>query len=151
IPPQGGVGDTGQISGGGYSVKEIFGEVRVPVFSGFELNGAFRYSDYSLGNVGGVWTYGGGATWQIIPELMVRGQYQRAVRAPSVDELYRAQSGISEAATDPCALPTAATNATIQALCVATGVPSAAVGNSGIQPSFQLRGIVGGNPDLEEE
>jgi outer membrane receptor protein involved in Fe transport len=151
IPPSGGVGDVGVISGGGYNVKEIFGEVRIPVFTGFELNGAFRYSDYSLANVGGVWTYGGGATWQVFDALMVRGQYQRAVRAPSVDELYRAQSGISEAATDPCALPTAASNPTIRALCIATGVPEAAVGNSGIQPSFQLRGIVGGNPDLEEE
>ena len=139
------------ISGGGYSVKELFGEVRVPVFDGFELNGAFRYSDYSLDNVGGVWTYGGGATWQIFPALMVRGQYQRAVRAPSVDELFRAQSGISEAATDPCALATAAAPGVIRDLCIATGVPAAAVGNSGVQPSFQLRGIVGGNPDLTEE
>src|SRR3546814_10891340 len=61
----------------------------------------FRYSDYSLPNVSGVWTYGGGATWQIIPEVMIRGQYQRAVRAPSVDELFRSNSTISEAATDP--------------------------------------------------
>jgi outer membrane receptor protein involved in Fe transport len=151
VPPSGGGGDVGVVSGGSYNVKEIFGEVRVPVFGGLELNGAFRYSDYSLDNVGGVWTYGGGATWQVFDALMVRGQYQRAVRAPSVDELYRAQSGISEAATDPCALPTAATNSTIRALCLATGVPAGAVGNSGIQPSFQLRGIVGGNPDLQEE
>lgn len=151
VPSQGGVGDVGQISGGGYNVKEIFGEARAPLFEGLELNGAFRYSDYSLENVGGVWTYGGGATWRVFPSLMLRGQYQRAVRAPSVDELYRSQSGISEAATDPCALPTAATDPTINALCIATGVPPAAVGNSGIQPSFQLRGIVGGNPDLQEE
>ena len=151
IPSTGGVGDVGQISGGGYNVKEVFGEVRVPVFAGLELNGAFRFSDYSLGNVGGVWTYGGGATWQIFPALMVRGQYQRAVRAPSVDELFRAQSGISEAATDPCALPSAAAPGPIRDLCIATGVPPAAVGNSGIQPNFQLRGIVGGNPDLQEE
>src|SRR3546814_3255654 len=64
IPSQGGVGDVGEISGGDYNVREVFGEVRVPVFDGFELNGAFRYSDYSLPNVSGVWTYGGGATWQ---------------------------------------------------------------------------------------
>jgi iron complex outermembrane receptor protein len=151
IPSTGGVGDVGVISGGGYSVKEVFGEIRVPVFGGLELNGAFRYSDYSLPNVGGVWTYGGGATWQIFPQLMVRGQYQRAVRAPSVDELYRSQSGISEAATDPCALPTAAAPGRVRDLCIATGVPAAAVGNSGIQPNFQLRGVVGGNPDLQEE
>src|SRR3546814_16792475 len=81
---------------------------------------------------------------------MIRGQYQRAVRAPSVDELFRSNSTISEAATDPCALPTAATPGPIRDLCIATGVPPAAAGNSGIKPNFQLNGIIGGNPDLEE-
>jgi outer membrane receptor protein involved in Fe transport len=101
--------------------------------------------------VNGVWTYGGGATWQIIPQVMIRGQYQRAVRAPSVDELYRSESTVSEAATDPCALASAANPGPIRDLCIATGVPADAVGNTGIQPSFQMTGIVGGNPDLEEE
>lgn len=151
IPSQGGVGDIGEISGGGYNVSEIFGEVRVPVLDGLEVNGAFRYSDYSLDNVNGVWTYGGGVTWQVIPELMLRGQYQRAVRAPSVDELFASQSRTSAAATDPCSLPSAATNAVIRDLCVANGVPASIVGTTGVQPNFQLSGIVGGNPDLEEE
>jgi outer membrane receptor protein involved in Fe transport len=150
IPSQGGVGDVGEISGGGYNVKEVFGEVRLPVFRGFEANGAFRYSDYSLANVGGVWTYGAGATWQVFPAIMLRGEYQRAVRAPSVDELYRSESRISEAASDPCAT-TAALTGTLRDLCIQTGVPAASVGNTGIQPNFQISGIVGGNPDLQEE
>lgn len=151
IPSQGGVGDVGVISGGGYNVKELFGEARVPIFSTLELNGAIRYSDYSLRNVRGVLTYGGGGTWQVIPQIMLRAQYQRAVRAPSVDELYRSQTGIAEAATDPCALASAATSATLRTLCVATGVPASVVGTSGVQPNFQLRGIVGGNPNLQQE
>jgi iron complex outermembrane recepter protein len=150
IPSQGGVGDVGEISGGDYDVKELFGEVRIPIIEGLELNGAFRYSDYSLENVGGVWTYGGGATWQVFDALMVRGQYQRAVRAPSVDELFRSDSTVSEAATDPCATPAALTG-TLRDLCIATGVPAASVGTSGVQPNFQITGIVGGNPDLQEE
>ena len=150
IPSQGGVGDVGEISGGGYDVKEFFGEVRIPVIAGLELNGAFRFSDYSLDNVGGVWTYGGGATWQVFDALMLRGQYQRAVRAPSVDELYRSDSTVSEAASDPCATSAALTG-TLRELCIATGVPAASVGTSGIQPNFQIAGIVGGNPDLQEE
>lgn len=150
IPSQGGVGDVGEISGGGYNVREIFGETRVPILDGLELNGAFRFSDYSLPNVGGVWTYGGGATWQVFDALMVRGQYQRAVRAPSVDELYRSDSTISEAASDPCATTAAQTGA-LRELCIATGVPAESVGTPGIQPNFQITGIVGGNPDLQEE
>ena len=151
FPPQGGVGDVGVPSGGNYDVKEVFGEVRVPIFSTLELNGAFRYSDYSLDNVGGVWTYGGGATWQAFRFLMLRGQYQRAVRAPSVSELFSAQSTVAEAASDPCALASAATNAVIRDLCIDNGVPPGLVGNTGVQPNFQITGIVGGNPDLEEE
>lgn len=150
-PATGSVGAVGEPTFGEYDVKEFFGELRLPVFTGFELNGAFRYSDYSLDNVNGVWTYGGGATWQIFDALRVRGQYQRAVRAPSVNELFSAQSRVSEAASDPCALASAASDSAIRALCVATGVPNGIVGTSGVQPSFQVSGIVGGNPDLEEE
>lgn len=151
FPPQGGVGDVGVPSGGSYNVREFFGEVRAPIFSTVEINAAFRYSDYSLGNVGGVWTYGGGATWRPFRYLLLRGQYQRAVRAPSVSELFASQSTVAEAATDPCALASAATNATIRDLCIANGVPPGLVGNSGVQPNFQITGIVGGNPDLQEE
>ncbi len=150
-PATGSVGQVGEPTFGEYDIKEFFGELRLPVFTGFELNGAFRYSDYSLDNVKGVWTYGGGATWQVFDALRVRGQYQRAVRAPSVNELFSAQSRVSEAASDPCALASAASDSAIRALCVATGVPNGIVGTSGVQPSFQVSGIVGGNPDLEEE
>ncbi|MHB9881150.1 TonB-dependent receptor domain-containing protein [Pacificimonas sp. ICDLI1SI03] len=150
-PATGSVGQVGEPTDGDYSVKEVFGELRVPVFYGFELNGAFRYSDYSLDNVEGVWTYGGGATWQVFDMLRLRGQYQRAVRAPSVEELFSAQSRVSEAASDPCAQANAATDSVIRDLCVATGVPNGIVGTSGVQPSFQVSGIVGGNPDLQEE
>ncbi len=45
---------------GDYDVKEVFGEVRVPIIEdGFidrlSLEGSFRYSDYSLDQVGGNW------------------------------------------------------------------------------------------------
>lgn len=151
IPAVGGVGDVGQRTEGDYNVWELFGEVRVPVISSLELTGAFRYSDYSLDNVGGVWTYGAGATFRPFDGLMLRGQYQRAVRAPSIQELFGARSTVSEAATDPCATPSAATNATIRNLCIESGVPPALAGSGSVQPNFQITGIVGGNPDLEEE
>lgn len=152
IPATGGADDIGaEPSGGDYDVHEVFGEVRVPVLEGLELSGAFRYSEYSLENVGGTWTYGGGATWRVIPDLMLRAQYQRAVRAPSVDELFSARSTVSEAAFDPCGRPSAATDPVIRGLCIANGVPPALVGTTAVQPNFQITGIVGGNPDLTEE
>lgn len=148
--------NAGQSTRGTYDVKEIFGEIRVPLVQDnfihlLELNAAGRFSDYSLANVGGVYTYAGGARFAPFEGLEFRGQYQRAVRAPNVAELFGGQSVGFPPATDPCALASAASNATIRALCVATGVPSAAVGQAFLQPNTQIQGAFGGNPNLQEE
>jgi outer membrane receptor protein involved in Fe transport len=149
--------NAGDPTAGSYNVKEAFAELRVPVASGkplisrLELNGAARYSDYSLDAVGGVWTYAGGVEYAPVPDITFRGQYQRAVRAPNVSELFGGQSQGFPAAVDPCALASSAANATIRALCVATGVPAASVGSSGLQLNTQIQGLFGGNPDLQEE
>lgn len=149
--------NAGNPTDGGYDVKEAFAEIRIPIIEdGFihrlELSGAARYSDYSLANVGGVWTYAAGAEFAPIQDITFRGQYQRAVRAPNVGELFGGQSIGFPAATDPCALASAATNATIRALCIATGVPAALVGGgAALQPNAQIQGIFGGNPNLQEE
>jgi iron complex outermembrane recepter protein len=147
----------GDPTSGGYSVKEVFGELRVPViadkpgFHRLDLNAAARYSDYSLPAVGAVFTWTAGAEWAPIQDITFRGQYQKAVRAPNVGELFAGQAQGFPAATDPCALPSAATDATIRALCIATGVPAASVGSPGIQANAQIEGLFGGNPDLQEE
>jgi outer membrane receptor protein involved in Fe transport len=149
--------NAGDPTAGSYNVKEVFGEIRIPVianapfFHRLELNGAGRYSDYSLDAVGGVWTYAAGAEWAPVPDITFRGQYQHAVRAPNVGELFGGQSNGFPGATDPCSLASAATDATIRALCVATGVPAGLVGNPGLQPASQIQGLFGGNPNLQEE
>lgn len=142
---------------GSYNVKDFFAELRVPVASGvpgisrLELTGAVRYSDYSLEAVGGVWTYAGGIEYAPIPDITLRGQYQRAVRAPNVAELFGGQSVGFPAAVDPCAVAANAGNATIRDLCIATGVPAGSVGTAGLQINTQIQGTFGGNPDLQEE
>lgn len=148
--------NAGQSTQGSYDVKEVFGEIRVPIVQDnfihlLELNAAGRYSDYSLANVGGVYTYAGGARFAPVEGLEFRGQYQRAVRAPNVSELFGGQSVGFPPATDPCALPTANTDATIRAVCVATGVPSGSVGQAFLQPNTQIQGAFGGTPTLQEE
>ena len=147
-----------QPTAGGYSVKELFGEINVPVAANMpfvqklELHGAGRFSKYSLDAVGGVYTYAGGVEYSPIKDITFRGQYSKAVRAPNVGELFGGQSQGFPAATDPCALAASKTNATINALCIATGVPAAAVGTgSALQPDAQIQGLFGGNPGLEEE
>ncbi|MDQ8756475.1 TonB-dependent receptor [Sphingosinicella sp. LHD-64] len=148
--------NAGQPTEGSYDAREVFAELRVPIIQDnfihrLELSGAARYSDYSLEAVGGVWTYSGGIELAPIRDITFRGQYQRAIRAPNVGELFGGQAVGFPPATDPCALPSAATDPTIRAVCVATGVPEASVGQSTLQPNAQIQGVFGGNPNLQEE
>lgn len=149
--------NAGNPTAGSYNVKEIFAELNIPILgpdSGIErleLTGAGRYSDYSLEAVGGVWTYAGGIEFQPIPDITLRGQYQRAVRAPNVGELFGGQAIGFPGATDPCAVAGAQNDATINQLCIATGVPANLVGNPNIQLNAQIPALSGGNPNLQEE
>ena len=149
---------TGQPTKGKYNVKEVFGELRIPLladrpfFERLELNGAARYSDYSLGAVGSVFTYAAGAEWAPVRDIAFRGQVQRAIRAPNVEELFGGQVNGVAAANDPCSDRTPANQtAAVRALCVATGVPAALVFTGGVQPNSQIEQLTGGNPDLQEE
>ncbi len=149
--------NAGDATAGSYTVKELFGELLVPVAANvagvynLEINGAGRYSDYSLANVGSVWTYAGGVTYSPIRDISFRGQYQHAVRAPNVGELFAGGAVNFPTANDPCAAASAATDPTIRGLCVATGVPANLVGTRGLQINTQIQIQTGGNPDLEEE
>ena len=150
--------NAGQPTAGSYNAKEVFGEIRIPLIQDsfidrFEISGGARYSDYSLENVGGVWAYFAGAEFAPIPDITFRGQYQRAVRAPNVQELFGGQSVGFPPATDPCSsrTPVADRTQALRDLCVATGVPATSVFADFIQPNAQIQGAFGGNPDLQEE
>lgn len=151
--------NAGEPTAGSYDAKEVFGELLIPVAAympgvhRLELNAAARYSDYSLEAVGGVWAYGGGVKYSPIADVMLRGQYQRAVRAPNVQELFGGNAQGFPGATDPCSSRQAAEGQTdaVRDLCIATGVPSGAVWGTNIQLNTQIQGLFGGNPDLQEE
>lgn len=149
--------NAGQPTSGSYDVKEVFGELNVPIQFGdarLELSGAARYSDYSLDNVGGVFTYSGGVEFQPIPDITLRGQYQRAIRAPNIAELFQGAAVNFPGAIDPCTTAPAAAAGTLRDLCIANGVPAANLGRgvpSLVQPDAQIQTAFGGNPDLFEE
>lgn len=146
--------NAGEPTAGGYNVTDFFGELNVPIEFGdarLELNGAVRYSDYSLEAVGGVFTYAGGVQFSPIPDITFRGQYQRAVRAPNVGELFAGQAIGFPGATDPCAVAGNQNDAVINGLCIAQGVPAGNVGNPAIQLNAQIPALIGGNPNLQEE
>src|SRR6185312_362323 len=86
---------------------EAFGELRVPLLSNeplakdLSLDLGERYSHYNL--FGGENTWKMGLSWQVNDALMFRGGFNRAIRAPSLQELYnpvvQAQDSING---DPC-------------------------------------------------
>ncbi|MDN4501449.1 TonB-dependent receptor [Alteromonadaceae bacterium BrNp21-10] len=144
---------------GSQTVQEIFGEVRIPILADqpgierLDLNGAFRYSDYDVGSEDGVWTYSTGIDWAVNSDLTFRGQFQHAIRAPNIGELFGGQGSDGPTAIDPCASgqPASGQTQAVKDVCVATGVPASAVFTDGVQPSPFLRQIRGGNPDLNPE
>lgn len=76
---------------GSYNVKEVFLETVVPVFRDFDLNGAARYTDYSIS--GGVTTWKLGATWQVIEDVKLRATTSLDIRAPNLAELFDPGTG----------------------------------------------------------
>jgi iron complex outermembrane recepter protein len=139
---------------GFYDVKELFTEATVPIIQGapmakdLSLDLGYRYSDY---NVNGSWpTYKVQAGWSPADLIKLRASYNRATRAPNVNELYSPQIvGItSDITSDPCAGATPLYSA---AQCANTGVSAAQYGNIEANPADQYNGKFGGNPVLRPE
>lgn len=150
--------NAGQPTAGAYDVKEVFGELRVPILEDniihrLEVNGAFRYSDYSLPAIGGTFTYNVGADLAPIEGLRFRGTYARAVRAPNTQDLFGGASTGFPGAIDPCSDrgPAANRTAELRAFCIQSGVPEARVFTADVQPAAQIQANFGGNPNVLEE
>jgi outer membrane receptor protein involved in Fe transport len=70
-------------------VKEIYGEILVPVFGDFELEIGARYSDFETGAWGfSAKSYKTLFNWAATDSFRFRGGWQRANRTPNVAELY---------------------------------------------------------------
>ena len=148
--------NAGQQTKGGWSVKDFFGELNVPVvadrpgFYNLEFNGAVRYSSYD-NNVGNRWTWAAGGQWEVIKGATIRGQYQSALRAPTVSALYLGNSVGFPALQDYCQQAVAATNASLRQSCINNGVPAGLVGTAFGSGNSQVEAQFGGNPNLEAE
>jgi outer membrane receptor protein involved in Fe transport len=87
---------------GGYSVKEAFAELAVPLLHDLpganllDSDFAARYTDYSLS--GGVTTWKASANWKPFQDLRFRATRSRDIRAPNTAELFTgASQGIGTA------------------------------------------------------
>lgn len=140
---------------GSFDVYEFFTEVDIPLITdrpGIEslnFTGAFRMSDYST--IGSAQTYAAGLGWEPVEGLRFRTQYNRAVRAPNVSDLFSPATNGFPGATDPCSGGLGSYDSSvIEANCIATGVPAAAVGTA-FQSNAQIEALFGGNSSVEEE
>ncbi|MBV9697982.1 MAG: TonB-dependent receptor [Gammaproteobacteria bacterium] len=153
----------------GYAVKEQFVELRAPLaqdrpgLNDLVFDTGYRRSDYSTAGVTN--TYKFEVQYAPLPDLRLRGSFQRAVRAPNIIELFAPQAFglISPPGIDPCAktvdpvtgVVTPAT-ATL-AECERTGVTPAQYGNGGTTDTIkqcaanQCGQLMGGNEKLIPE
>jgi iron complex outermembrane receptor protein len=158
----------GTPTSGAYNLKEAFAELNLPIlrdrFLAHELtlNGAARYSHYN--NFGDATTWKSTLNWAPSADIRLRGTLSTSFRAPTIQELYLANTTSFSGVTDPCdtnaqsnsllttssgaklAIVRANCNAALQAVGVnpATYTPS-------LTGSQQIAGISGGNPNLTPE
>jgi len=156
---------SGVSSRGSDSVKEVFGELAVPVLKDLPLiqkldvDLGYRYSNYR--SAGGVNTYKVDASWQVADVLRFRGGYERAIRAPTPSQLtdpaFRGTDrsfGTPPAAGDPCDIRSSFRNgpaaSQVRALCAAQGMPAIFLDSYQTgQATFVVTS--GGNPNLKPE
>jgi outer membrane receptor protein involved in Fe transport len=143
----------GAISGS-YDVSEVFAEVEIPIvkdvplFHELTANLAYRLSDYS--SVGQTETYHTDLTWEPIESLKFRGSYQRADRAPNLNELFQNNDQSFPPFTDRCkGTPSGALLTQCQATYLAwTGTPFT---TPFIQTNSQIDTGLFGNTGLKDE
>lgn len=147
---------------GGYRVIEGFGEViapliqRRPFFEDLTLEAGVRQSQYKIEAEGSPsysttsWKVGG--SWTPIKAIKLRGVYQRAIRAPNINELFQPNTtGLGSLAVDPCSGSKPTGNAALTAVCLAQGAPAFTLGNIQNPSSAQPNTTTGGNLTLKPE
>jgi len=153
---------SGQLSGFGSAavpidapnaVSEYWVELRAPLIQDkpfakdLIFDTAFRHSNYTYS--GGVNTYKYELQWAPVRDIRLRGTYQKAIRAPSIIELFNPELvGQIIFGNDPCAGPTPTATA---AQCAAQGVTAAQYGHVPQCVSSQCSQLTGGNSLLSPE
>jgi outer membrane receptor protein involved in Fe transport len=134
---------------GSFDVKEFYTEIRLPIAQDswvydFSLTGGYRYSSYSTG--ANTDTYKIEGQFAPIRDVRLRGGYNRAVRAPTVQDLFAPNRVALAGSTDPCS--GRAITATDRG-CLAQGLT---VGQFvAPNPANQYNGLIGGNVNLTPE
>ena len=145
---------------GKYDVKEVFGELDLPIakdvpfIKTLDISGAVRYSNYST--IGSTTAWKVDATWAPISDIRFRGTISTAVRAPNIGELFGAASQTYAFFDDPCAvanrsLGKAPRAANCTTLLQQAGLSADQIAKFAGNGSVSIPGISSGNRDLQAE
>jgi len=147
-----GGGAPSQAIDGGFHVFEGFTEFHLPIMNempgayNLSAEGGYRYSSYTEGfNTN---TYKIQMEWAPIQDVRFRGGYNRAVRAPNVDELFEPAVVGAGGTADPC---WGKNPSLTEAQCALTGVTSAEYQHLAVNQAAQINTQVGGNAALTPE
>jgi iron complex outermembrane recepter protein len=154
-------GATPDVSGS-YYVYEGFAEVDAPLiqdrpfFELLDLQAGVRRSQYVIKTTGqpkfGATTWKVGLNWQPIHDVKLRGNYQHAVRAPNIYELFQpVTTQLTNLAVDPCEGTAPVGNANLTAVCLAQGAPASQIGLIEGPNAGQVNITTGGNPNVGPE
>jgi len=138
---------------GSFHVVEFFGETQVPIvrdsfIHDLSLNAGYRRSSYktSVSKSYDTDTWKVGFEFAPIRDIRFRGTYNRAARAPNIQELFATPTVGLNGSSDPCAghsILATEYGCRAQGFAVGTGTAS--------NPAGQYNGLIGGNPNLQPE
>lgn len=152
----GGAGPENPIDGG-FHVAEVFTEGRVPIMNdkpgAYDLSADFgyRYSNYTSGFSTNTFKFG--VEWAPVQDARIRAGFNRAIRAPSIGDLFAPAVIGAGGTADPCwgAAVGGLVNGHTLAFCENTGVTAAEFGHILPNPAAQVNTSLGGNPGLTPE
>ena len=122
--------ETGNVVGLGYSaafgsrnVNAIYAELYAPILKNLDVTAAVRFDDYS--DFGNTTNPKVGIKWTVIPQLVLRGTYATAFRAPGLYESGHSSSAGFTVAQDPvrCPVTGSAADCSAQVLDINIGNP----------------------------
>lgn len=158
----GGAGGAAPNISGGFDVYEAIGELVVPIvqdkpfFEDLTIEAGIRYSSYTVDAPGkpsfDSTTWKAGGSWTPVSGVKLRGNYARAVRAPNIFELFNpVTTTLTNLGSDPCSGSAPASDANLQAICIAQGAPASTIGSIENDESGQVNATGGGNLNLKPE
>jgi outer membrane receptor protein involved in Fe transport len=150
---------------GQFNVRDYFGELQLPVIEDhpfaklLQLDTAYRLSDYTIqGRNSSLLThaYKFGVRYSPISDFTLRASWNRAVRAPDINELFFPASVGGTTGSDPCSGPVNPATGVVSgggtlAQCEHTGVTPGQYGIVQQCPAGLCNNFGGGNRDLQAE